>query len=198
MAAQGTAESIVARGAVALLESHLLIATPELPEPFNRAVVLLIRHNAEGALGLILNRRTDATLKETWSRVSPIPCHRDAAIYLGGPCEGPLVALHTSEFLLEIEIMPGVYFCAGKEKLERLAAQTDDTPVKFFAGYAGWSPGQLENEIARGSWSVFPARREHIFEHDDDLWTRASRAVADASWRAALNIKQEPADPSMN
>ena len=180
------------------LQAHLLIATPELPEPFTRAVVLLIRHNEEGALGLILNRRTSATLREAWAKLSQIPCHRGESLFLGGPCEGPLVALHTHEFLLESEVMPGLYFCAGKDKLERLAAQTDASPAKFFAGYAGWSAGQLEAEIARGSWSVMPAKPEHVFWQEDELWTRASRFVADASWRSALNIKEAPSDPSLN
>ena len=180
------------------LQSHLLIATPDLAEPFSRSVVLLMRHNEEGALGLILNRPTNASLKETWARLSEVPCQRDESLYLGGPCEGPLVALHTHEFLLELEVMPGLYFCAGKDKLERLAAQTGSDPVKFFAGYAGWSAGQLENEIARGSWSVLPARLEHVFDADDELWVRTTRQASDAAWRSTLKIKQAPPDASLN
>jgi putative transcriptional regulator len=180
------------------LQSHLLIATPDLSEPFSRSVVLLVRHNEEGAVGLILNRRTNASLKETWARLSEVPCHRDEALYLGGPCEGPLVALHTHEFLLEFEVIPGLYFCAGKDKLERLAAQTGSEPVKFFAGYSGWSAGQLEAEIARGSWSVLPARLEHAFHHDDELWVRTTRQVSDAALRSTLKIKQAPPDASLN
>ena len=180
------------------LRAHLLIATPELAEPFSGSVVLLVRHNEEGALGLILNRRTSTLLKEAWDKVSQVPCHRDESLFLGGPCEGPLVALHTRDFLLEIEVMPGLYFSAGKDKLERLASETDGSPVKFFAGYSGWAPGQLESEIRRGSWSVMPAASEHVFHHEGELWVRASRHVADASWRSALHIKHAPADPRMN
>jgi len=183
---------------VSSLQAHLLIATPELAEPFTRSVVLLVRHNEEGALGLILNRRTGASLNDAWSKLSDVPCRRDQSLFLGGPCEGPLMALHCEEFLLEIEVMPGLYFCAGKDKLERLAAQEGDSRAKFFAGYAGWSAGQLEAEIARGSWSVMPAKPEHAFWQEDELWTRASRFVADAAWRAALQIKQAPTDPSLN
>jgi putative transcriptional regulator len=182
------------------LQSHLLIATPELAEPFNHSVVLLVRHNADGALGLILNRRTSAQLKEAWDKLSDVPCHREASIFLGGPCEGPLVALHTHEFLLELEVMPGLYFCAGKEKLETLASQNDEeTPsVKFFAGYSGWTAGQLENEIARGSWSVMPATPQHVFAHEDELWNRSRRFVADAAWRSRLGIKGAPSDLRVN
>jgi putative transcriptional regulator len=183
---------------VTSLQGHLLIATPELAEPFTRSVVLLVRHGEEGALGLILNRRTSASLKDAWAKLSEVPCHRDAPLFLGGPCDGPLMALHSQEFLLETEVLPGLYFCAGKDKLERLAAQDDDSRVKFFAGYAGWSPGQLEHEIARGSWSVMPAKADHAFWHEDEIWTRASRFVADAAWRSALGIKHTPPDPTLN
>jgi putative transcriptional regulator len=176
------------------LGAHLLIAGPQLAEPFTRAVVLLVRHSEEGALGLILNRRTGATLRDAWTKVSEVPCHRDQSLFLGGPCEGPLVALHTREFLLEIEVMKGIYFSAGKEALERLAAETDEAPVKFFAGYSGWSPGQLEQELARGAWSVMPAEHRHVFDHEDELWTRTSHFVADAAWRNALGIKHAPSD----
>jgi len=180
------------------LQSHLLIAAGDLAEPFSSSVVLLVRHNEAGALGLILNRRTNASLKDAWARLSEVPCHRDLALFLGGPCEGPLVALHTHEFLLELEVMPGVYFCAGKDKLERLAAQTDNQPIKFFAGYSGWSAGQLESEIARGSWLVLPARMEHVFQSEDELWVRATRQVSDAALRSTLKIKQTPRDASLN
>ncbi len=182
------------------LQAHLLIATPDLAEPFTRSVVLLVRHNEEGALGLILNHRTSAQLEEAWNKLSDTPCHRQAPIYLGGPCEGPLVALHTQEFLLEIEVMQGLYFSAEKDKLETLAAQTDDpgASVKFFAGYSGWAAGQLENEIARGSWSVMPAKPEHVFWHEDELWKRATRFVADAAWRSTLGIKHVPPDLRVN
>ena len=134
------------------LQGHLLIAAVDLAEPFTRAVVLLIRHNDDGALGLILNRRTRATLKEAWGKLSEVPCFREESLFLGGPCEGPLMALHQHTALLEHETLPGLYFCASKDKLERLAATKGGPPVKFFAGYSGWSAGQLEDEIgaARG------------------------------------------------
>ena len=180
------------------LQSHLLIASPQLPAPFDEAVILLVRHNEEGALGLILNRRTNASFQDAWNQISDVPSSRDERIFLGGPCEGPLVALHTDEFLLEIEVMPGLYFSAGKEKLETLAARDDGEPTKFFAGYSGWSPGQLENEIARGSWSVMPAKAEHVFAFEGELWQRTRRTVADAAWRSRLKIKHAPPDPRMN
>jgi putative transcriptional regulator len=185
---------------VSSLQSHLLIATSNLAAPFDGAVVLLVRQQEDGALGLILNRRTPAMRGETWGKLSDVPCRREASIFLGGPCEGPLVALHTQEPLLEFEVLPGLYFSAGKDKLENLVAQGDDhaSSVKFFAGYSGWAAGQLENEIAEGSWSVMPAQLDHVFEHEDDLWNRTSRFVADASWRIVLGIQNTPPDLRAN
>jgi putative transcriptional regulator len=176
----------------------LLIGNTDLAEPFGRSVVLLVRHDAEGALGLILNRPTTATLRDAWQRASQAPCHREQQLFLGGPCEGPLVALHTQEFLMGVEVLPGLYFSGEKDKLESLAAQSDAQPAKFFAGYSGWGAGQLEQEIARGSWSAMPAKIEHVFHSEDELWTRASRFVADMAWRQALQIKEAPPDLSLN
>jgi putative transcriptional regulator len=183
---------------VTSLQAHLLISANDLAEPFTRSVVLLVRHNEDGALGLILNRRTKASLKDAWDKLSEVPCHRDESLFLGGPCEGPLVALHSDEFLSEMEVMGGLYFCAGKEKLERLAAKHGGPPIKFFAGYSGWSPGQLEEELARGSWSVLPALAEHVFLPEDELWPRMNRQVVAAAWRDTLHIKHAPSDPSLN
>jgi putative transcriptional regulator len=182
------------------LQAHLLIATPDLAEPFTRSVVLLVTHTADGALGLILNRRTSAELSAAWENVSDSPCLREASLFLGGPCEGPLVALHTQEFLLELEVLPGLYFCSGKDKLETLASQGGPTAenAKFFVGYSGWAAGQLEHEIARGSWSVMPAKTEHVFWHEEELWNRATRFVADSAWRANLGIKHVPPDLRVN
>lgn len=180
------------------LQSYLLIANGELAEPFQRAVVLLVRHNDEGALGLILNRRTTATLKDAWSKLSQVPCHREESLFLGGPCEGPLVALHSRDALGEMEVMGGLYFSAGKEKLERLAAQKGGPAIKFFANYSGWSAGQLEAEIAQGSWTLMPAALEHVFAFEGELWEQVRRQATDIAWRSALKIKHAPRDPSAN
>lgn len=80
------------------LEGHLLVASAELRDPnFFQAVVLLIRHSEEGALGLILNRRTTATIRQVWEQVSDIACTSTQPLHLGGPVQGPLMALHAGQ-----------------------------------------------------------------------------------------------------
>src|SRR5437868_3759018 len=125
------------------LQGHLLVASPKLADPnFFRAVVLLVRHSEEGAFGLVLNRPSNTPLKDVWSEVSEMPCTTEAVIQHGGPCNGPLMAIHKEEFLAESEVMPNVYFAAAKDKLEHLALKASDA-ARFYAGYAGWTAGQL-------------------------------------------------------
>ena len=76
---------------MAFIQGHLLVASPKLGDPnFFRAVVLLVRHNEEGAFGVVLNRPSNTLLKEVWSNVSETPCTTEAVIHHGGPCPGPL------------------------------------------------------------------------------------------------------------
>ncbi len=104
------------------LQGHLLVASPKLGDPnFFRAVVLLVRHNEDGALGLILNRPSDTPLKAVWETVSETPCETTAVIHHGGPCPGPLMAVHTEEFMAESEVLPNLYFASDKQQLEHLA-----------------------------------------------------------------------------
>jgi putative transcriptional regulator len=179
------------------LEGHLIISAPHLPEPFSRSVILIVRHNDEGAFGLVLNKPTTTKVKDAWSKLSELPCHTDERLRFGGPVDGPLMALHRHEFLLEIEVMPNLYFSAGRDKLERLVCSSDEL-VRFFVGYAGWSAGQLENEFQRGSWSALPAKPEYVFEGDDTLWLRATRAANDLKLQEILHVKHAPDNASLN
>src|SRR5690606_1584174 len=133
---------------------HFLIASHELRDPnFFHTVVLIVRHNEDGALGLVLNRPTKAQIKEVWRQVSDTPCCTDERLHVGGPVEGLLMALHCQPLLADLEIIPGVYYSADPDQLKELVQQTEG-PLRFFVGYAGWSAGQLERELREGSWLV--------------------------------------------
>ncbi len=181
------------------LQGHLLVASPELLDPnFRKTVVLVVRHTEEdGALGLVLNRQTSATIKELWQRLNEQECQNQSLLSLGGPCEGPLMAVHVDESLGEMEVMPGVFFTAGQEHLSELV-QHAEASVRFFYGYAGWGPGQLEAEIEQGAWQSEPAGTKHVFFFGDGLWDRATTEAAGWEVLAALKIKDVPPDPSMN
>lgn len=180
------------------LQGQLLVAAVRLTDPnFRRAVVLMIQHSAEGALGLILNRPTKARIRDIWSQISDEPCDSKALIHLGGPVEGPLMALHRSLPAADDEVVDGVFFTPESAKIQQLVSQ-EASPIKFFVGYSGWGAGQLEAEMEEGSWLVMPARWEHVFEPDDDLWDKIFRQISGSSLVKALGIKHVPPDPRLN
>lgn len=180
------------------LSAHLLIASADLQDPnFFRTVVLIFRHSEEGAAGVILNRGMTATVKEVWQQVSHTDCHTEAPLYLGGPVEGPLMAVHRDESLSELAVLPGVYVSTGRDSLEALVLK-DEAAQRFFVGYAGWGEGQLERELRDGGWLVAAATAELIFGPSDDLWQRLIKEVSGAALLSALKIKHVPADPSLN
>jgi len=174
------------------------VASPKLGDPnFFRSVVLVVRHNEEGAFGLILNRPSDTPLKHIWDKVSTTPCETDAVIHHGGPCPGPLMAIHTEEFLAESEVLPNLYFAADKEKLEHLVLKPSKA-ARFYAGYAGWQSGQLEAEMKEGAWFNSPAQQEHAFWPQDDLWEEVCRVLSATTRIAGIKLKHQPSDPSLN
>lgn len=180
------------------LQGQLLVASPRLKDSgFSRAVVLLLRHDENGAMGVLLNRPTAETISGLWKKVSRTRCTNQAHVSFGGPVSGPVFALHDRSNLAEFEIPPGVFLAAEKGHLEALVTQTKQ-PLRLFVGHAGWEQGQLEQEIAAGAWHVTPARREHIFNEVDDLWGAVMRQIGHSFVRDVLKIKQIPANPSLN
>ena len=180
------------------LEGQFLVASRELLDPNLRARwCSIIRHSDEGAMGLVLNRPTKTSVSEAWKQVSEAPCPSTGLIHLGGPCRGPLMAIHSDPELGEIELVPGVYFCSDPENIERLISKGED-PTRFFIGFAGWGPGQLEAEMREDSWLTTPAAAEQIFEGPYDIWSQLTRQIYGLKMLSALRIKNVPADPSVN
>ena len=180
------------------LQGYLLIASPHLRDPnFLRTVVLMVQHNDQGALGVILNRPTNTTMREAWDQVSDTPCEREETLYHGGPCEGPLMAVHSHLGASQIEVSPGIYFSTDRDDVATLVQQNDD-PAKFFVGCSGWGPGQIERETKTGSWLTIPATCEQVFRDNEDQWAHLTNQIARSTGLVALNPKIIPEDPSLN
>lgn len=146
-----------------------LVARPTLKDGFfARSVILMLQHGPDGAFGLVLNRMEK-------SKELPFPVH------IGGPCKFQgLILLHgQDEWVAEEEreaaqICPGV-FLGDAECFQRItnSPPESDWRVRVFAGYSGWGPGQLENEITEGSWVVHSADAAEVFGvPDEELWIR--------------------------
>ena len=180
------------------LQGHLLIAAPSLKDGnFFKSVVLLVQHNEQGALGLVLNQPLDVTIQDAWSQVSENPCNAEGPLHQGGPCPGPLMVAHTDPTASDLEVCDGVYFSTDKHTIENLVGQSAG-PLKFFVNYAGWGPGQLESEIERGGWLSTPAARGEIFRNDDELWSVALRLASRRARLSGIDPKLIPDDPSVN
>src|SRR5687767_11112387 len=95
------------------LQGQLLIASPKLVDPnFFHTVILLVQHNDEGALGLVLNRPLRTTVKEMWREVAEDEeCEVEGPLHQGGPCEGALMVVHADAAEAEAQVTDGVYFC---------------------------------------------------------------------------------------
>jgi putative transcriptional regulator len=180
------------------LQGHFLIAAPQLTDPnFYKAVVLMIKHDEEGALGLILNRPTENTVADVWKLVAEADVVCDKPIFVGGPVTGPLVALHRIKTASEREIMRGLHFAATKEKLQKVISEPKKAS-RFFTGYSGWGEGQLEDELKAGGWLTMKAKSKLVFHEADDLWEIVVRTIGEQIMSKTLKVKHVPENPSLN
>jgi putative AlgH/UPF0301 family transcriptional regulator len=158
-----------------------LVASRDLGDPnFSETVILLLRYDEEqGAMGLIVNRRTDLPLSRVFEDVKSAKGRKDLA-YMGGPVEpGDVLALLKSSAKLEDadRVFGNVYLISDKDLLEKtLADKAEPGVFHVFLGYAGWGPGQLEHEVDLGAWHIVPADAASLFDADpDSVWPRLIR-----------------------
>lgn len=191
------------------LQGKLLVASPHLGDGnFFRSVVLLVKHDEEGAFGLILNRPLNSTLGEVWEAIqheagelseptlADLP-HGEQPLYVGGPVEGPLVMLHSVKKYSEAQVMTGIHFAAHRHHIRKIITHTKK-PFRVFSGYAGWSGGQLEDELQAGGWLISEASKELIFYAGDDLWEKVVQGIAEQILSPAARTKHVPPDASLN
>lgn len=169
------------------LAPGIIAAMPQLDDPnFRRAVVLLLRHTDQGALGLVLNRPSALTLDELCESQG-IGCQpgRREPVMIGGPCEpeSHLLVLHGEQALHpaghpdELLIAPGIRLVTAREGLQELA-QRDRNRLRCYLGYAGWGPGQLSGELADGTWVPLTASERLVFDEPaDEVWASALRSA---------------------
>lgn len=180
--------------AVSKRSGQLLIAASTLRDPnFAKTVVLIVKDDDKGTFGLVLNRPLETSVKDACRAALEAECEIELPLHLGGPCDGLLSVVHSQPELGE-EVMSGVYFTTERDKIERLMAD-DPRPAKYFAGYAGWTAGQLDSELETGAWLLTPGDRDHVFEAEKDLWKSVITKVTVGRW---VDVDQLPDDPSMN
>lgn len=180
------------------LKGQLLLDSGELHGSFfQRTVLLVCQHDAEGAFGLVLNRASGSKAGEMI--VADLPeLLKEQPIFMGGPVQpSALSFLHTDSFLPEATVLPNLSLGHSLDALVEIGESFSPTrKVKLFAGYAGWSPGQLESEMKRKAWLTHPASLELIFDTPaEKLWQLVLQRKGD--WQNRL-LAQSPEDLSWN
>jgi putative transcriptional regulator len=178
------------------LRGQLLVAAPALQDPnFFRTVVLVVEHNEEGAMGIVLNREADADLDEAVPDLLDVPGIEER-LHVGGPVQ-PQTVILVAEFTDPEAETPFVVGSVGV-----VGAETDleDLPAtiirgRAFAGYSGWGPGQLEAEVEEDAWfTVQPIPEDLLAEDADELWSTVLERKG--GWHRI--VARMPPDPSLN
>lgn len=178
------------------LSGQLLVASPALHDPnFQRTVILIGAHSKEGAMGIVLNRPSQVTVGEAVPQLEPAVDEQDP-IYLGGPVQPDSIVM-LGEFLdpspAGLLVLGRIGFPAPEAGIEELAEATARRRV--YAGYAGWSEGQLDAELEQGDWIAHPARPEDVFtESPEELWSE----VLERKGGSFALLARMPMDPSVN
>jgi putative transcriptional regulator len=178
-------------GAQEIANGSLLVASPELADPnFSHSVVLVLRHDDNGAIGVVINRVTSLAPGKVFPEIAATLGNYKGTLYRGGPL-APSRMLYLVRGLAAAtvngpEIVDKVFLAADPDSLPdilRLAQGPDE--FRMFAGHAEWMAGQLESEVKHGAWLVVPATADIVFsDKPTKLWTqlstRADQVTADA------------------
>ena len=177
-------------------QGSILISEPSLRDYyFRQSVVLLAEHNQDGTFGLIINKPIEARLKDLLSEFSEF----DLPVFLGGPVKtDSIFYIHTRDGIEDsMPIMEGLYWGGDLDVIRSMLTDKslDPVDIRFFVGYAGWSPHQLDREIKEKSWVLSQSTVQEILcDHPEDLWGNYLKSMG-RDYAIWANF---PADPTFN
>lgn len=175
---------------------RLLISEPNMNDSnFKRSVLILAQHNQEETIGFILNQQTRFKINDL---IEDFP-NFDARIYIGGPVDkNSLHFIHTLGDKIEnsVQITDKLYWSGNFQTLTSLIREgkVSDNQVRFFAGYTGWSAGQLDYELESDSWIVARSEKINLHQSDKKLWRNYLKNM-NKEYAIWANM---PEDPSLN
>ena len=167
------------------LAPAFLLSMPQLADPnFARTVVLLCKHNDEGAFGLVVNRPLVTTGRVIVNLDPPVETERELEVWVGGPVEPQsswmLVGDHEEEHMGQsgMQITGGLYLSTSPQRLSRLLEPNPPPRTRLIIGYSGWGPGQLEAELEESSWLISDVSVDLIFSTPpEQMWEAAIRRL---------------------
>ena len=170
------------------ITGQLLVATPEMKDPrFAETVIYMVKHDADGAFGLVINRPMakgsfEDLLKGFGTEIND--AKGEVVIHYGGPVSMQQgFVLHSDDIMIEssMKVANGIAMTADVKMIEAMARGKGPSQSLVLLGYAGWAPGQLEMELKADSWFVIPGDKSLVFGKD-----------ADEKWREAMDKRQIP------
>ena len=175
----------------------LLIADPFLKDDnFMRTVLLICRHSEDGSFGFVINKQYDLTLADLFTDMESfrIP------VFIGGPVQMDTIHYihqYPDFFPDSQQVTDDIYWGGDFEKLKEFIKEgkIDYSKIKFFIGYSGWEPGQLENEMEEKSWLTASSTQEIVFSTPvEEIW-KASLKHLGGKYEMMINF---PIDPQLN
>lgn len=163
---------------------------------FHRTVILICQHDEEGAFGLVVNRSTGTRVGD--AIVAHLPdTLKELPLFVGGPVEPKALSyLQSDGFLPDANVMPNLTLDHSLDSLiEAAESLSPSLKLKVFAGYAGWSPGQLDDEMRRDTWLVHPASLDLVFHAEPERLWRDILRLKGPRYRL---IAEQPDDLSWN
>jgi putative transcriptional regulator len=180
------------------LAGQFLVASPRLRDPnFVRTVVLMLQHEQQGALGVVINRPGDKTVDEVWEMIGSEPVGCDQRVFVGGPVPGPLIAIHDQRRLGEREVLPKLYMSMQKDAIDALVKE-QDARFRLFSSHAGWGGGQLENELSVGGWLTTPAEAADVFGDPETAWKDICGRIGRRIMAPNVPPNRLPPNPELN
>lgn len=163
------------------LAPSFLIAMPQMLDPnFARTVVLLCREDEEGAMGLVVNRRTHTPIGTVVDLAPPSERDRGELVWLGGPVEpqrGWLLVGYDPHSPEAMRVTDDIFLSASMDVL-RDVVEGKSSPGRFLLGYAGWGEGQLQSELAASAWLTTEIDYDILFHCPPEaMWERAIRSL---------------------
>ena len=166
----------------ASLAPALLVSMPQLNDPnFRRSVVLLCEHRADGAFGLVLNRRTDTPASDVVRLTPPADGDNGLELWVGGPVEperGWILMGAEQSGVDSVRVCDGLYLSTSTSLLRRLLEESTPPRTRLLTGYAGWGAGQLDRELNASTWLTAEVELDIIFDtRHTDMWEETIRRL---------------------
>lgn len=167
-------------------QGKFLVSKREMRDPrFAQTVVLLIEHGEKGTMGLVINRRTKLTLSEALPQLES-RAGRSEFLFMGGPVQIQAISVLLRSRIQQDgsrRILEGIYFSTSASLLKQIiGGASPGSRFRAFAGYAGWAPRQLDQELMRGDWHVLQAEADDVFhEPPSEIWSELIRR-AESKW----------------